>query len=91
MTSRFYNKIIPWIFKWEGTVFEKDPDDPGGATKFGIDQMSHLTVERVINFMKKNEGVEVQVGVEFNKQLMGLIDLFNMEQVLFDTSVSISM
>ena len=41
MTSRFYNKIIPWIFKWEGTVFENDPDDPGGATKFGIDQRSH--------------------------------------------------
>jgi hypothetical protein len=39
----------------------------------------------------KNEGVEVQVGVEFSKQSMGLIDLFNMEQVLFDSSVSISM
>ena len=38
-----------------------------------------------------DEGIEVQVGVEFSKQSMGSIDLFNMEQVLFDTSLSISM
>lgn len=30
-----------WLLKWEGTVFENDPDDPGGATKYGIDQRSH--------------------------------------------------
>ena len=45
MTSRFKNKIIPRIFKWEGTVFEYDPDDRGGATKFGIDQRSHLNTD----------------------------------------------
>lgn len=33
--------MIPWLFKWEGTTYENDPDDPGGATKFGIDQRSH--------------------------------------------------
>ncbi len=27
--------------EWEGRVFENDPDDPGGATKFGIDKRSH--------------------------------------------------
>lgn len=27
--------------EWEGTSFEDDPQDPGGATKFGIDQSSH--------------------------------------------------
>jgi lysozyme family protein len=57
MTSRFYNKIIPWIFKWEGTVFENDPDDPGGATKFGIDQRSHLTVD--IKNLTENEATEI--------------------------------
>jgi hypothetical protein len=39
----------------------------------------------------KNEGVEVQVGVEFIEQSIEITDLFNMEQVLFDTSLSISM
>jgi hypothetical protein len=39
----------------------------------------------------KNEGIEVQVGVEFSKQSIGLIDLFNMELLLSDSSVSISM
>jgi len=41
MTDRFKNIIIPWILKWEGTKYENDPDDPGGATKYGIDQRSH--------------------------------------------------
>lgn len=26
---------------WEGTVYENDPDDSGGETKFGIDKASH--------------------------------------------------
>jgi len=45
MTSRFKNEIVPWIFKWEGTEYENDKDDPGGATKFGIDQRSHPHVD----------------------------------------------
>lgn len=35
---------MPFIFEWEGEVFENDPDDPGGATKYGIDQRSHPDV-----------------------------------------------
>lgn len=34
-------KWFDWLLKWEGVVFENDPDDPGGCTKFGIDQRSH--------------------------------------------------
>lgn len=34
-----------FLWKWEGTSFENDPDDPGGATKFGIDQRSHPDVD----------------------------------------------
>lgn len=45
MTQRFKSKIIPFLWKWEGTVFENDPDDPGGATKYGIDQRSHPNVD----------------------------------------------
>lgn len=40
MSPRFL-KIVPWLYQWEGKTYENDPDDPGGATKFGIDQRSH--------------------------------------------------
>lgn len=39
-----FRKFMPFIFSWEGEAFENDPDDPGGATKFGIDQRSHPEV-----------------------------------------------
>ena len=45
MTDRFKNQIIPWIFRWEGTAFEDDKDDPGGATRYGIDARSHPGVD----------------------------------------------
>ena len=38
--TRFQNWFT-WLLKWEGVVYENDPDDRGGATKFGIDQRSH--------------------------------------------------
>jgi hypothetical protein len=41
MTIRFLKSIIPWLFKWEGTKYENDPDDPGGETRYGIDKRSH--------------------------------------------------
>ena len=40
MTKRFL-AMIPFLWEWEGTKYENDPDDPGGATKYGIDQRSH--------------------------------------------------
>jgi len=45
MTEQFKKIVIPWIFKWEGTTYENDPDDPGGETKFGIDKRSHESVD----------------------------------------------
>lgn len=44
MTPRF-TAFFPFIIKWEGSVYEDDPDDPGGATKYGIDQRSHPNVD----------------------------------------------
>lgn len=38
--ARFDN-FFEWLMKWEGEVFENDPSDSGGATKFGIDSASH--------------------------------------------------
>lgn len=40
MTTRFF-RYFDWLMKWEGETYENDPDDPGGATKYGIDQRSH--------------------------------------------------
>ena len=45
MTSRFKNVIIHWLFDHEGREFENDKDDPGGATRYGIDQRSHPSVD----------------------------------------------
>lgn len=39
-----WDEFFSFLLTWEGTIFENDPDDPGGATKFGIDQRSHPTV-----------------------------------------------
>ena len=39
-----FNGYFEWLIPWEGSVYENDPADPGGATKFGIDQRSHPTV-----------------------------------------------
>lgn len=46
-----FRKALEFVLKWE-TVFDRrgnpiaehDPDDPGGLTKFGIDQRSHPNV-----------------------------------------------
>ena len=43
MTKRFL-AMMPWLIEIEGRKYENDPDDPGGASKFGIDQRSHPTV-----------------------------------------------
>ncbi len=39
-----FDRYFEWLIPWEGSVYENDPDDPGGATKYGIDQRSHPTV-----------------------------------------------
>lgn len=40
-----FEAFWPQLLKWEGTKYENDPDDPGGATKFGIDQRSNPGVD----------------------------------------------
>lgn len=44
MKTFTFDNYFDWLMGWEGTVYENDPDDPGGATKFGIDQRSHPSV-----------------------------------------------
>ena len=44
MKTFTFDNYFDWLMGWEGTVYENDPHDPGGATKFGIDQRSHPSV-----------------------------------------------
>jgi lysozyme family protein len=57
MTAFFRNRVIPFLWEWEGTTFENDPDDPGGATKYGIDQRSHPTVK--IRDLTEEQAIEI--------------------------------
>jgi len=51
MTAYFKNKVIPFLWNWEGVEYEDDPDDPGNkgdkyrGTKYGIDARSHPNVD----------------------------------------------
>lgn len=42
---RGWDEYTPFLFQWEGTKLENDPSDPGGLTKYGIDQRSHPGVD----------------------------------------------
>ncbi len=45
MMSPRFNKFIGFVLDHEGRYFEDDKDDPGGRTKFGVDQRSHPGVD----------------------------------------------
>lgn len=58
-----------FLWEWEGTTYEDDPDDRGGATKFGIDQRSHpdvdirnLTDEQAKEIYRKDYWARVKGG-----------------------------
>lgn len=56
MNPRFL-AFMPFIFEWEGEEYENDPHDPGGATKFGIDQRSHPGVD--IKNLTKDQATDI--------------------------------
>ena len=43
--SALWKDYFELLMEFEGTAFENDPSDPGGATKFGVDQRSHPGVD----------------------------------------------
>lgn len=57
MSSPRFLAFIPFIFEWEGETFENDPSDPGGATKFGIDQRSHPAVN--IRGLTESQAIDI--------------------------------
>ncbi len=78
-------RAVSFSLQWEGAEFENDPDDPGGATKWGIDQRSHpdvdirhLTREGAIAIYHTSYWLPVR-GDEFTP---------NLAMVLFDIAVN---
>jgi lysozyme family protein len=45
MKPHLWSEYFEMLMDFEGERYEHDPDDPGGATKFGIDQRSHPGVD----------------------------------------------
>jgi len=64
MTPRF-EAFFPFIVKWEGSAFEDDPDDSGGATKYGIDQRSHHNVD--IRHLTEEQAKQIYWGSYWTK------------------------
>ena len=56
MTERFH-RWFEWLMKWEGETYENDPDDRGGATKFGLDKASHPELD--IESLTRTQAKEV--------------------------------
>jgi hypothetical protein len=43
--STAFAKAFDFVIKWEGSTYEDVPGDPGGPTKYGIDQKDHPGVD----------------------------------------------
>jgi lysozyme family protein len=43
--SGVFDRAFDFVIKWEGSDYEDVPGDPGGPTKYGIDQRDHPNVD----------------------------------------------
>ncbi len=69
MTPEFLS-FIGFVLDHEGRTFEDDPDDPGGATKFGIDQRSHPKVD--IENLTEPQAIEIYWEEWLDERIEGL-------------------
>lgn len=62
MITPAYKKALDFVLKWEGK-FSNHPDDPGGATNFGITQRTYdvyrTKLKRTLQSVKKINSLEV--------------------------------
>ncbi len=58
--SALWPDYFDLLMEFEGTVFENDPKDPGGATKFGVDQRSHPGVD--IRSLTRKRAEQIYLG-----------------------------
>ena len=52
-----FAEYFEWLIPWEGSAYENVPGDPGGPTKYGIDQRSHPEVN--IRSLTKEKAREI--------------------------------
>ena len=72
------------LMEFEGETFENDPSDPGGATKYGVDQRSHPGVD--IEHLSKGAAEQIYLK-EFGESAAALLPS-PMSFVYFDTRVN---
>lgn len=77
--------MIPWLYQWEGKVYENDPDDRGGATKFGIDQRSHPNVN--IRSLTEEQATEIYWNKYWLQSKAQELP-YGVGEVVFDISVN---
>ena len=77
--------MVPFLWKWEGTKFENDPDDPGGATKYGIDQRSHPKED--IKNLTEDRAKEIYYSEYWNSNRCEKM-VYPLGEAFFDTCVN---
>jgi lysozyme family protein len=85
MTAYFRNRVIPFLWKWEGTAYENDPNDRGGETKYGIDKASHKNVDI------KNLSEKQAIDIYWNEWIKDGCEHLSqpLDWVFFDTAVNL--
>jgi len=64
MKPRLWSEYFELLMDYEGEYYEHDSDDPGGATKYGIDQRSHPSVN--IRSLTRAQAEQIFLG-EFHE------------------------
>jgi lysozyme family protein len=53
MSAERFEFSLRFVLKWEGSEFTNDPDDHGGATRFGITQSMRIPQARGRTFAQR--------------------------------------
>lgn len=90
-----FNLALPTIIQHEGDVFTDNPNDPGGATKFGLTLSfiqgmvdSNFTVAELED-MHLDEATSIYLKYWWNKYNLGSIQNQELATKVFDTLVNL--
>lgn len=87
IANQTFSKAFEFVMKWEGgSLITKDPDDPGGTTKYGITKRSYpsLNIEKLTEEDAKSiyfQDYWRKSGADIQKAPIGI--------VIFDTAVNL--
>lgn len=93
MSRERFEASLTFVLKWEGAAFTNDPDDHGGATKFGVIQREYDAFRRrrglplqSVRFISMDEAREIYRR-EYWDAVEGDIIPAPLDVVTFDTAV----